>query len=154
MAFNVFVSYSTRDLAVVVDLQELLGRAGAKTFVAEYSVPPGTSLPASILQAIKESDLFLLLWSTHAKTSEWVPQEIGVAKGAGKEIMPLVLHDGLTLPGFLQELKYLPLFKEPTAATRWLEAFVRQRVISQKNIESAALFAISAAILFALAKSE
>ena len=116
MAYSVFISYSTRDLTVATNLQEWINYAGATAFLAEYSVIPGTSLAENIIRAIKGCDLFVLLWSHNARGSEWVPQEIGIAKGAGKPIMPVVLHDGLELPGFIKDLKYLALYKDPQAA--------------------------------------
>src|SRR6266513_3041775 len=107
MSFNVFISYSTRDLSVVTALRQNLGAAGATVYVAEYSTSPGQSLPQEIRHAIEGCHLFLLVWSTNAQSSEWVPQEIGVATGLRKPIMPVVLHAGLRLPAFLSDLKFL-----------------------------------------------
>ena len=77
VAFSVFISYSTKDLSRARQIKRLLEGTGSKVFLAEYSLPPGSELGQAILGAIKECDLFLLLWSSNAKSSEWVPQEVG-----------------------------------------------------------------------------
>jgi hypothetical protein len=149
MPFNVFISYSTRDLSVVTAIQQNLERAGAVVYVAEYSTQPGQSLPEAIRRAIEGCHLFLLVWSTNAQSSEWVPQEIGVATGLRKPIMPVVLHAGLRLPAFLSDLKYLELYKNPEGAITWLQTFVAARVQQQKQ-GALALIGIVGAILLGL----
>ena len=105
MAFKVFISYSTRDLTRTAQVKGLLEAAGAQVFVAEYSVPSGADLAQEIIAAIRACDIFVLLWSYHAKNSEWVPQEIGIAKGCSKPVIPVVLHQSAELPGFLKGRK-------------------------------------------------
>jgi hypothetical protein len=43
--------------------------------------------------------------------SEWVNQEIGIAHGNHKPILPSVLEHGLSLPGFIKELRYVAAFQ-------------------------------------------
>ena len=73
-------------------------------------------MSAKISEAIAGCDLFVLLWSANAKASDWVPQEIGKAHSLGKTILPLVLDEGLSLPGFISDLKYLPVFRDSQTA--------------------------------------
>src|SRR3989337_1599362 len=113
MPFSVFISYSTSDLANATVLSGWVTAAGAKPFLAEYSLAPGRALAADIVTAIQNCDLFLLLWTGSARNSEWVPQEIGIAKGAAKPIMPVVLQRGLDLPGLLKVLKFPARRKYP-----------------------------------------
>lgn len=151
MAFNIFVSYSTRDLHVVTALRQHLEAVGTTVYVAEYSTAPGQALSAEIPRAIQACDLFLLVWSTNAQSSEWVPQEIGVAKGLKKPMMPVVLHPGLKLPAFLGDLKYLELYKNPAAAVEWLQRFVAENAQKKQRNEGWALLAVAGAILMGLA---
>ncbi len=136
MSFAVFISYSTRDLASAEALTTWVAKAGAIPFIAEYSVAAGTPLATSIMAAIKSSDLFLLLWSNNAKGSDWVPQEIGVARGAGKPIMPVVLQADLALPGFISDLKYLAVYADPANAVEWLYQHLVARV-KEKDVRDA-----------------
>jgi hypothetical protein len=154
MAFKIFVSYSTRDLPTVNALSEHLGLVGVEVYVAEYSTAPGQSLPDEIKRAIAACDLFLLIWSSNARTSEWVPQEIGVATGLKKPVMPVVLHPGLKLPAFLSNLKYLELYKDPAAAVGWLQEFVAERAQKKKTGEGLAILGLVGAILIGLSSSK
>lgn len=153
MAYSVFISYSTRDLATANSLASWINHAGASAFIAEYAVAPGGPLSHDILSAIKGCDLFLLLWSDSARGSEWVPQEIGVAKGADKPVMPVVLHAGIELPGFIRDLKYLALYQNPQAAAEWLHAHVVQQ-IDAKNRSAWGAMAVVGAIVLALAVAD
>jgi hypothetical protein len=153
VAFSVFISYSTRDLANASALGSWVGSAGAQPFLAEYSAQPGQPLAANILAAIKNCDLFLLLWSQNAKQSDWVPQEIGVARGAGKAIMPVVLQPDIELPGFIQDLKYLAAYEDPTTSVQWLYQHVAAQV-KQKDANTLVLVGVIGAIFLLLAASE
>ena len=79
MSLKVFISYSTKDLHIVDFVRSILAGAPVEVFVAEYSVAPGTPLSPAIITAIKQCNLFILLWSHNSRASEWVPQEIGIA---------------------------------------------------------------------------
>lgn len=150
MAFQIFVSYSTRDLPIVTALRAHLASVGVSVYVAEYTTVPGQSLPQEIRHAIESCDLFLLIWSTNAQSSAWVPQEIGVATGLKKPVMPVVLHAGLQLPAFLSDLKYLELHKNPVAATEWLQRFVAERAQKKQQSEAWAMLGLVGTVLFAL----
>lgn len=111
--------------------------------MAEHSVTAGEPLSEKISLAISACDLFVLLWSANAKASDWVPQEIGKAHSLQKTILPLVLEDGLVLPGFISGLKYLPVFRDPQAAIAQAQDFVlkqfqaKQAATCQKEQENA-----------------
>lgn len=141
--FKVFVSYSTQDLKNVTELQQSLTGTGVEVFVAEHSVLASEVLSAKISNAIEDCDLFVLLWSSNAKASDWVPQEIGKAHSLKKVILPLVLEEGLSLPGFISDLKYLPVHRDPQGAMSQAQKFVieqfqgKLRAAKQKEQENA-----------------
>lgn len=129
MEFKIFVSYSTHDLEQVNLLQQQLASTPLTVFVAEHSVLPGQELPNEIANAIQECDLFVVLWSENARDSDWVSQEIGRASALKKTILPLVLNEGLDLPGFISKLKYIPVFREPD----WALSQAREVAMSEYN---------------------
>jgi hypothetical protein len=153
MALKVFISYSTKDIETVNFVQSMLVGASLEVFVAEYSVAPGTSLSPTIVSAIKQCNLFILLWSHNSRASEWVPQEIGIAKSENKQIIPVVLHPGLPLPGFISDLKYLDVPKNPQGAFTWLRDNVLAQATEKQKQESAAWLAIGGALLWLLSRS-
>ncbi len=113
MKFKIFISYSTHDLIQVEFLKQQLVDTPIEVFIAEYSIQPSEDLESKITSAIKGCDLFVVLWSSNAENSKWVSQEIGHAKAFNKTILPLVLHENIVLPGFVSNLKYLPIYQDP-----------------------------------------
>ena len=155
MAYKVFVSYSTNDFPIVEHIRRLLSNPEIEVFIAESSVAPSTPLSQTILDAIRTSDLFVLLWSRNSKASEWVPQEIGVARGQDKVILPIVLEQGLQLPAFIGDLKYLDASRNSAEAYLWLQQNIFQRFQSaQKQQQTSALIllGIAAAFVWLLSK--
>jgi len=156
--FKVFVSYSTHDLKNVAELQQSLIGTGVEVFVAEHSVRPSEHLSEKISSAIAACDLFVLLWSANAKASEWVSQEIGKAHSLNKKILPLVLTEGLTLPGFIAGLKYLAVYNDSGAIQQArnivLEGFHAKRteIEKQKQSEAVALLGLGAFFLWAFSQ--
>lgn len=131
--FKVFVSYSTHDLRNVTELQQSLVGTGVEVFVAEHSVAPSELLTEKISAAIADCDLFVLLWSAKAKASDWVPQEIGKAHSLQKTILPLVLDEGLDLPGFINGLKYLPIYRDPQVSIAQVQEFVSKQFQAKQD---------------------
>ncbi|TXT26400.1 MAG: TIR protein [Gallionellaceae bacterium] len=129
MNFKIFISYSTHDLDQVNLLRQQLANTPVTIFVAEHSVLPSQELPKEISKAIQDCDLFVVLWSENARDSDWVSQEIGRASALQKTILPLVLTEGLKLPGFIGNLKYIPVFSEPNLAL----SQAREIAISEYN---------------------
>lgn len=123
--YKVFVSYSTHDLPDVTLLKESLKDSGVEVFVAHDSVKPSGKLSEEISAAITSCDLFVLVWSENAKNSDWVPQEIGKAHQMHKKILPIVLTQGLNLPGFITDLKYLDAFRDKPRAI----ASIREQIL-------------------------
>lgn len=157
--FKVFVSYSTHDLKNVAELQQSLAGTGVELFIAEHSVLPSERLSDRISAAIAACDLFVLLWSSNAKESDWVSQEIGKAHSLNKKILPLVLTEGLNLPGFINDLKYLPVYKDPASAIQQAQAIVldgfRAKMAEiQKQKQSEALTLLGLGALFFWAVSQ
>lgn len=163
MAFKLFVSYSTRDLTEVEQLRLQLKDTPIEVFVAEHSIEPSQELAPTIAKAIEDCDLFVLLWSKNAKDSDWVLQEIGRAHTLKKTILPLLLTDGMSLPGFIQGIKYLSVFQDPSgslvkARALILDAFNKKqasiasqlKVTEEKN--SLALLGIGAFLFWAFSK--
>lgn len=131
--FKVFVSYSTHDLRNVEQLHQSIQGSGIEVFVAEHSVFASEALAPKISAAIAACDLFILVWSENAKASEWVPQEIGKAHSLNKPILPLVLNEGLQLPAFIRDLKYLPVFKDPQRAMTEAQKFIMDQYLLKQS---------------------
>lgn len=160
MQYKIFVSYSTHDIDQVELLRQQLSGTPISVFVAEHSVKPSENLAGKISKSIEDCDLFVVLWSKNAKDSDWVSQEIGRAGALNKTILPLVLTEGLSLPGFLSTTKYLPVYKNPSNALVKAREFIVEsynekakiHTKKQKESESLALIGIGAFLFWAFSK--
>jgi hypothetical protein len=150
MAYKVFISYSTKDIPNVDALRSFLQFPDVECFVSEYAVTPGAPLAPTIKNAILTCDLFVVLWSKNALSSEWVSQEIGIAHGAHKAILPFVLEQGLSLPGFIKELRYVAAFQNPQQAMYSLRETVLKNSMAKQNQQALAVLAIGGLLLLAL----
>lgn len=164
--YKIFVSYSTHDIEQVELLRQQLKGTPIEVFVAEHSVLPSQDIGATISQAIAECDLFVVLWSQNAQDSEWVSQEIGRASALNKTILPLVLTEGISLPGFINNLKYLPVYNDPEAALAKARELIvgsynqkdlmlaqqEEKKQKDKDREALALMGIGAFLLWAFSK--
>jgi hypothetical protein len=154
MPYKVFISYSTKDLHIAQWVKTSLALGSVEVFLAESSIPASARLNAEIEAAIRACDLFVLLWSRNSKASDYVPQEIGIARGCQKTIMPIVLEPSLAVPGFISELKYLPAFQNPAQAQLWLQTFVAQNAALRQQQQTGVLVVLALLGLLALATSE
>ena len=146
MAYDIFISYSSKNLHVVDWARATLTQPGVtEVFAAEYSVLPSQKLNDEIVRAIRACDLFVLLWTHDARASDYVPQEIGIAIGCNKTILPVVMEDNVPIPGFITNLKYLPAHKNWEGSFEWLTQFVHENAKKLQNAK--ALGAIAATIL-------
>jgi len=154
MSFKVFISYSTKDLEIVNKVQNILQDSQIEVFIAEYSAKPGEPLSLRIQQAIETCDIFILLWSRNSKISEWVPQEIGIAKGLSKTILPLVLNKDLNLPGFISNLKYLDATSNLQDGFNWLEIHIKNLASKKIQKDRLVLLGLGAAFFYLLTQSK
>jgi hypothetical protein len=106
---NVFISYADKDKQRVIPvLDPLRNIQDVKMFFAEESISPGAEISKTIADAIRRCDLFLLFYSISAMQSNYVQQEIGLAKANNKLIIPILL-DGTKPNAMLLGVNYVDL---------------------------------------------
>ena len=117
MVFKVFISHSMEDAWIVYELHDLLKINGIEAYVAEWSLSPGAELSEKIKTAIRSCNCFLVLLTRHGTRSQWVNQEIGIAEGYRKPIIPLV-EEGESAPALLASKVYIHFNRsDPSAAS-------------------------------------
>ena len=121
MAFRIFISYATQDLEIVNQIRDMLRNPYVETFFAEHSVAPGESLLEKIYSAIRDTNLFLLLWSKNSQQSEWVARELELARAESKLIVPIKLDSESILPGTISDIKYIPYHEDPEKVPDWIQ---------------------------------
>lgn len=93
MSGTVFISHSTKDVAVVEFVRRLVTVQGLRVYLAQHDPQPGKHLPNKIRSNILAADAVLVLLTKASIDSRYVHQEIGVAQGAQKLVVPLVHPD-------------------------------------------------------------
>jgi len=107
---KVFVSYSTKDIAIVSRIVLELDNISIYTFFAAIDLRPGMDLVEWVGKNIDNSTHILLFWSKNASSSYWVKHEWQTAfneKIKGKKIIIPVILDDTPLPSLLRNIIYI-----------------------------------------------
>ncbi len=113
--FNIFISYSTLDIEIAKRIESYLSQIqGVSVFLSDSNLIVGT-LSNVLIEKIKHCDLFLVLYSKSSHSSNYVQQEIGVAKGDNKVIIPILLDDEARPIAMLQGTSYVSIYDENKA---------------------------------------
>lgn len=94
---NVFISYSTQDVAFADCLQDALEAKEHSVFRDVRSIVGGEEWEPAIFRALQNADAFLLLISQNSAKSDWVRDEVKTAlavhgkPGKLKIVLPIVL---------------------------------------------------------------
>ena len=144
MPAKIFISYSTVDLAATTRAKRVLEAAGHTAYVAEYNARGGVRLTEDIKKNIEASDIFVVIWSSSAKSSDWVAQEIGIAESLKKIIVPIVLEPNLKPTGFISDRKYVSAFADLEKAISELRSIVDDEMKKKEEETGKAIVAIGA----------
>jgi hypothetical protein len=90
---DVFLSHSSTDHAVAIDVVSHLEVRGVSCWMAPRDVPPGTTYAAALYYAIEAAPVFVVLMSTAANGSDHVARELEIANQMKKRIVPVRLED-------------------------------------------------------------
>ena len=90
---DVFISYSSKDKDVAFYLCDKIEEQDIKCWIAPRNEIAGMTYARQILQAIENSSVVLVCFSTNANTSEHVESEVDIAYCAGKVIIPFRIDE-------------------------------------------------------------
>src|SRR5438105_1582848 len=126
----VFLSYSSTERAQALALADALAQAGVPVWIDRRGIPAGVSWDATIVRAIRDCTVFLVLCTETALHSANVQQEIRLALEERRPLLPL-LAERITFPDevryALAGLQWVELLDRPTAdwLGQLLEALAR-----------------------------
>jgi hypothetical protein len=108
---KVFLSHSTKDGAFVEKLSAALKAAGCDPWYGEVDIGPMDNFVRSISDALRSSDLALLIWSTNAAHSVWTTAEwtAVLARQVEESMIRLgiVMLQDVPLPELLRTTNYV-----------------------------------------------
>ncbi|MDV3278033.1 MAG: toll/interleukin-1 receptor domain-containing protein [Nitrososphaerales archaeon] len=95
----VFIAHSFADESFKNTLRDALLKKNMRVYAAEEELSPGTPIQDKVRVKIQESDYVVAIY-TKANPSSGVDQEVGIALGLGKPVIPIMekgLHIGFTI---------------------------------------------------------
>lgn len=108
MAFKVFISHCMENIGLVEQIRIMFEQKGLEAYIAVSNFQPGKPIDEKIIENIKSSNIFLLLYTKAAEKSNWVQNEIGIAVTMKKHIIPII-EEGVEAPPLLQGLEHIKL---------------------------------------------
>ena len=112
MGFDVFISYPSPDKTVADAVCARLEQRGVRCWIAPRDVPPGFSYGESIIEAIEQCRVMVLVFSANTNASTHVAKEVERAVSHGLTIIPFRIQD-------VKPTKSLDYF---ISSVHWLDA--------------------------------
>jgi hypothetical protein len=119
MAHDVMISHSHKDKPAADAACAALEARGIRCWIAPRDINPGQDWAASVLQAIQDARIMLLVFSRHANQSPQVNREVERAVHSGKVLLPIRIEDVLpeaALEYFLGTPHWLDAITKPFEA--------------------------------------
>lgn len=109
--FDVFLSHSSKDKAVVRAIAERLRNDGLRVWFDEWEIRPGDIIPVKIEHGLERSRVLVLCMSSHAFGSDWATLEAGTFRfrdplNKERRFIPLRLDDS-PIKGVLAQFLYI-----------------------------------------------
>jgi hypothetical protein len=119
MAHDVFISHSAKDKTTADAVCATLEAQGIRCWIAPRDVLPGAEWGRSIIEAIEQTRIMVLVFSSHANTSPQVRRELERAAHHNAIILPLRIEDVVpdkSLEYFIGNVHWLDAMTPPMEA--------------------------------------
>ncbi len=116
MAYDVFISYASKDKIVADAACARLEAAGIRCWIAPRDIVAGTSYGEAIIDAIHGARVMVLVFSSSANSSGHIPKEVERAVSNGVPILPFRIEDvapGKSLDYFIGSVHWLDAMSPP-----------------------------------------
>jgi len=149
--FRLFITHVATHKAEAHELKEHLAQFQIAAFVAHDDIEPTKEWQTEIERALRTMDALVAMISTDFLGSRWCDQEVGIAIGRGKLIIPL--RAGADPHGFLGKYQALQADGVPllTLAERIVEILIHNSQSSQR-IADALVERLASALTYDTAK--
>ena len=124
----VFISYSTKDADAANLVHSYLEGSGINCWIASRNIEGGESFAVQIVDAINDCAVFVVIASENSNDSGHVSNEMSLAFGAKKKIIPFRLKDfplSKSNMYFLQQAQWIDAFENMNGALKHLLGAVR-----------------------------
>lgn len=136
--YDVFISYSRKDLAVVKEIQKLLDANTITYWVDTNKIEPGNEFMGTIVDAIENSTITLFISSADSNKSIYTAKEVALAFNSGKYIIPFKI-DNSSFSKHLQfvmtDLNWVEAIPFSSPKAQKLVADIKALLYGERNIE-------------------
>jgi TIR domain len=99
MAYDVFISHSSKNKAIADAVCAGLEANGVHCWIAPRDITPGLEWGEAIIEGIRECRVMVLVFTADANESKQIRREIERASNHGVTVVPLRVEDVLPSPG-------------------------------------------------------
>jgi uncharacterized protein YecT (DUF1311 family) len=114
MTQKVFISHSSKDNKVATAVCTALESRGHSCWMSSRDIRPGENFQGSIVRAIREAGVMVLVFSSNANNSEEIKKEMALASQSRKMVIPVRAEDVTPSEDFTYEL----------ATRQWIDMFI------------------------------
>jgi len=107
--YDIFLSYSNKDKLWVSEFVSSLKEAGVTTWFDVHALAPGERWDDRFQQALRESNISVVILSENSVDSPWTFFELGAAIADKKRIIPVLVGDveSKRIPLLLRRFQFL-----------------------------------------------
>lgn len=150
MEYDVFISYSHKDVAIADAVCHRIEAEGIRCWYAPRNIKPGQEWAGAIVEAIEHASVMILIFTDYSNTSAQVHREVDSAVSSGVRIIPFKCTTTIPSAGmkyYLSALHWLDAMDKPLAdAIEVLTAHVKGLLTSSGESVSPAVSAGSSPI--------
>jgi len=114
MGKKVFISHSSKDFKTATAICTALEARGHECWMSSRDIKPGENFQGTIVRAIREAGVMVLVFSANANNSDEIKKEMALASQSKKMVIPVRAEDVLPSEDFTYEL----------ATRQWIDMFV------------------------------
>lgn len=114
MTKKVFISHSSKDHKVATAVCTALESRGHSCWMSSRDIKPGENFQGSIVRAIREAGVMVLVFSSNANNSDEIKKEMALASQSRKMVIPVRAEDVTPSEDFTYEL----------ATRQWIDMFI------------------------------
>lgn len=133
---TIFFSYSRDDSKFVMELAKDLRAAGAKVWLDQLDIEPGSRWDSSVEKALQESNTLLVVLSNSSVKSHNVMDEVSYALEENKKVVPLLMEN-CQIPFRLRRLQYADFSgNRETGLKHLVDALKLEQNVAKKLVDS------------------
>jgi hypothetical protein len=136
MAHDVFISYSSRDKPTADAVCAALEQHGIRCWIAPRDVLPGIEWGEAIVNAIHDSQIMVIVFSSKANESRHIMREVERAVSSGIAVVPFRIEDikpSSSLELFIGSVHWLDALNPPLEAHLIVLANKISALLKMKN---------------------